>query len=155
MKAIELNAERIDLLTAFEKEARATEPDIFISGFDENNFKTATLTALSNPNFASAKCLLCADENDHIIGRIDFSLLPSLAFGGEIRAYVDWIYVLKKHRHKGVAQFLFKEMEKYLKNHGINEYFLITAENEESKTFYNSIPNAEISKHDVLTKNLT
>ena len=27
-------------------------------------------------------------------------------------AYVDWVYVLPDYRHKGVAQSLFKELEK-------------------------------------------
>ena len=42
-------------------------------------------------------------------------------------AYVDWVYVLKAHRHKGIAQMLFAELEKDCKKHNIDQYYLIRA----------------------------
>ena len=154
MYALELSKENLDMLVEFEKNARVTEPDIFLEGFNEEVFKDETLNAIDNPIFSSARCLMCVDDDKGVVGRIDFSILSSFAFGGDLRVYVDWIYVLKECRHKGVAQFLFKEMEGYLAKLGINEYFLLTAENDEAQRFYKSLTDARIEKKDVLTKNL-
>ena len=153
MHSVMLSIENIDVVVEFEKRARETEAEIFTFEFDEMVFRKETLNALGNPNFASTRCMMCADENGDIIGRVDFTLLPSFAFGGDIRAYVDWVYVLKAHRHKGVAQFLFNEMTEYLKKLGINDYFLIAAENEEAQSFYRSLGNASIEKQDILSVN--
>jgi len=152
METVMLCTENVEMLVEFEKQARETEADIFIHAFDETEFKTETLKNLKNPHFDSAKCLMCVDEEKKVIGRLDFSIIPSFAFGGDIRTYVDWVYILKECRHKGVAQFLFGKMEAYLKELGINEYFLIAAENDEAQRFYRSLGNAEIAKQDVLTK---
>ena len=135
------------------KKARISEPDTFINEFDEFKFKTDTINSMKNPLFASAKCMMCVESNE-VIARLDFVMLPSYAFGGDLRSYVDWVYVLKEHRHKGIAQFLFKEMELYLQSQGAKEYFLIAAENEEAQRFYNGIQGVEIAKQDVLTKAL-
>jgi len=148
-----LSTLNLDKLVAFEKNARASEAEIFLDGFDEVQFRNETLNALENPNFTSARCLMCIDENGNSIGRLDFSIVSSFAFGGDLRAYVDWVYVLKEHRHRGIAQFLFKEMETYLTAQGIKEYFLIAAENNEAQSFYRSLENASIEKQDILTKN--
>ena len=147
-----LSMENLDKLVEFEKNARLSEPDIFIGAFDSENFKNETLTSLKNLHFASAKCLMCADTDGNIIGRLDFTILSSFAFGGDLRSYVDWVYVLKNHRHKGVARFMFSHLEEYLKSLGINEYFLITAENQEAQSFYNGIKDAHIQNQAILTK---
>ena len=147
-----LTASNVDLLVEFEIKARVSEPMIFLSEFNRDSFVSQTLNALNNPLYASARCLMCTDEKSGVIGRLDFALLPRFSFGGNLRIYVDWVYVLKEYRHKGVAQFLFEEMENYLKTIGINEYFLTVAENEESQSFYHSFKGAEINKQDLLTK---
>ena len=155
MKAIhELTEHNMEMLVEFEKEARVTEADIFIHGFDPEQFRAATLENIKNPNFASAKCLMYVDDNERVLGRLDFCLLPSFAFGGDIRAYVDWIYVLKKHRHKGIAQLLFSKMEEYLKQLGAGDYFLVVAENAEAQSFYNGLEKSRIEKQDILVKEL-
>ena len=147
-----LSMENLDKLVEFEKNARLSEPDIFLDEFDGENFKNATLSSLKNSHFSLAKCIMCADIDGNIIGRVDFTILPSFAFGGALRAYVDWVYVLKEYRNKGVAQFLFRHMEEYLATSGIDEYFLITAENQEAQSFYNGIKDAHIQKQVTLTK---
>ena len=153
MAVLMLSAANIHMLIDFEKNARISEPDIFIHDFDAHKFEAETINAIENPLFASAKCMMYVD-NDKVLARLDFVILPSFSFGGDLRAYVDWIYVLKEHRHKGIAQFLFNEMELYLANLGVTEYFLITAENEDAQSFYNSIQGAKITKQNVLTKTL-
>ena len=147
-----LSSENLDKLVEFEQNARLSESDIFVEGFDSEKFRNETLSSLENPDFASAKCLMCADAHGNIIGRLDFTILPSLAFGGDMRAYVDWVYVLKERRHKGVARFLFKHFEEYLTELGINEYFLVTAENPEAQSFYTGIKDAQIQNQAILTK---
>jgi len=155
LSALKLSTLNLDKLIQFEKNARISEPDVFIHDFDEVKFRSETLNALNHPLFASARCLICVNiggGDGDVIGRIDFSIHPSFAFGGDLRVYVDWVYVLKEYRHKGVAQFLFQEMEKTLTELDINNYFLIAAENEEAQRFYGSLKNAQIEKQDLLTK---
>ena len=152
MNILHLTVSNVDLLAEFERKARISEPDIFLAQFDKNSFLSQTLDALNNPLYASAKCLMCEDENLSVIGRLDFAILPSLSFGGNLRVYVDWVYVLKEHRHVGVAQFLFEAMENHLKKMEIDEYFLVMAENEEAQSFYRGFKNAEINKQVLLTK---
>ena len=152
MDVLTLSIENLDTLIDFEKKARVTESEIFLDNFDEKKFRDATLNALLNPYYSSARCLMCIDTNKNALGRLDFSILSSFAFGGDLRVYVDWVYVLKEYRHKGIAQFLFKKMEEYLTSLGINEYFLIAAENEEAQNFYRNLENAKIEKQDVITK---
>jgi len=154
MDAVMLSELNLNKLIRFEKRARISEPDVFLNNFDEEKFKSETLLALRNPLFASARCLMCVDADEEVIGRIDFSLLSSFAFGGDLRVYVDWVYVLKECRHKGVARFLFERMEEALAKLNINEYFLIAAENEEAQRFYDSLKGAKIEKLDVLTRKL-
>ena len=149
-----LSEKNLDKLIAFEKRARTSEPDVFTHEFDSEKFAKETLAAMQSPSFASTRCLICEDANGHVIGRIDFSIVSSFAFGGSIRAYVDWIYVLKECRNEGIAKLLFKRMEGHLAELGVNDYFLIAAENKEAQTFYHCMKGSHIQKQDVLTKKL-
>ena len=63
-------------------------------------------------------------------------------FDGSMRAYLDWICVLKSYRHRGVAQTLLKELCNVLKERGIASLVGLTASNEEAQKFYRSIPNS-------------
>ena len=150
-----LTCENIDMLVEFEREARISEPNIFIEDFDADKFKEKTLAALNNPVYISSRCMLCNNENNQTIGRIDFSIVPSFSFGGNLQVYVDWVYVLKEFRHQGIAQLLFSQMEAYMKNMGIFEYFLLTAENTDAQNFYHNIESAEIKNREVLRKHLS
>ena len=145
--------ENLDTLITFEANARETETEIFTTDFDRKALRDATAAALDNPLYASARCMLCMDGTE-VIGRLDFVLLPSLAFGGEVRVYVDWVYVLKTRRGEGVARFLFDEMEKYIRTLGVGEYFLITAQNEEARRFYNGFAGAENATQKVMTRRI-
>ena len=154
MDVIMLSAQNLEMLVDFEERARVSEPDIFIDEFDRDKLKSKTLESLKNPHFTSARCMMCVDEKGLVIGRLDFAMISSFAFGGDVRVYVDWVYVLKECRHRGVAQFLFEKMEGYLKENGINEYFLWMAENEEAQRFYRNFKGAVIERQDTLTKRL-
>jgi ribosomal protein S18 acetylase RimI-like enzyme len=149
-----LTSENIDMLVKFEQKARISEPDVFIEDFDADKFKEETLAALKNPVFIFFRCMLCNNEENQTIGRIDFTIVSSFSFGGNLQIYVDWIYVLKEFRRQGIAQLLFSQMESYIKNMGIFEYFLLTAENSEAQSFYHSIEGAEIQHSEILRKYL-
>jgi ribosomal protein S18 acetylase RimI-like enzyme len=142
------------MLVKFEQESRISEPDVFIEDFDSDKFKEETLAALKNPVFISSRCMLCNSEENQTIGRIDFSIVSSFSFGGNLQVYVDWIYVLKEFRHQGAARLLLSQMEEYIKDMGIFEYFLLTAENSEAQSFYHSIEAAEIKDSEILRKYL-
>ena len=152
MQAQLLTAQNLDMLITFEQTARATEPDVFLSEFDEASFRAGTLDALGDHHYASARCLMCVEDSGLVVGRLDFALLPSFAFGGELRAYVDWVYVLKEFRHRGVARFMFDKVEAYLSGYGITEFFLIAAQNPEAQRLYHGLQSAEIKQQDVLTR---
>ena len=146
-----LSLENVDILVKLEQDARMSEPDIFIEDFDAAKFKEGTEKALQNPLFAPARCMMCVNDEGRAVGRVDFSIVPSFSFGGgNLQAYVDWVYVLKEYRHRGVAQMLFTQMACYIKDISVSEYFLIMAENSEAQSFYRSIEGAEISNCDVL-----
>ena len=154
MNIVLLTSDNIDMLVKFEQEARISEPDIFIENFYADTFREETLAALNNPVFSSSRCMLCNNGENKTIGRIDFSIVPSFSFGGNLQAYVDWIYVLKEFRHQGIAQLLLSHMESYIKSMGIYEYFLFTAENSEAQSFYRSVEGAEIKNCELLRKYL-
>ena len=85
-------------------------------------------------------------QEGRVIGRIDAVLLPS-QFDGSVKAYLDWICVLKSARHKGVAQALMNEMRSRLKAEGIDTLIALTASNDEAQRFYKSVPDS--SMHDI------
>ena len=150
MKIQFLIPENINMLVKLEEDARASEPDIFLEGFNPCEFRAKTEKALQNPVFASARCMMCVNEESRAVGVIDFAIVPSFSFGGNLQVYVDWVFVLKEFRHQGIAQFLFAQMAAYIKAMGIDEYFLLMAENSEAQSFYRSIKGADISSYDVL-----
>ena len=154
MKIEMLTIENIDKLIDFERESRETEPDTFIDEFNADDLKRGTLKALKNPVYSSARCMMCLNDENRVIGCIDFSVVSSYSFGGNLQVYVDWVYVLKEFRHMGVGQFLFAQMEEYIKKLGVGEYFLFTAENDEAQKFYRNVEGAEIEKKEVLSKQL-
>ena len=98
-----------------------------------------------DPRFENALSLL-AYEKEKVIGRIDAVLIPS-HFDGSVKAYLDWICVLKSCRHKGAAQALLAALRDRLKALGIDTLVALTAANEEAQRFYQSVENSEM--HDV------
>jgi len=99
--------------------------------------------SFENERFQNAVSLLAyADEK--VVGRIDSSLICS-HFDGSVKAYLDWICVLKSQRHKGTAQALMSALRKILKEeYGANTLIGLIAANPEAQKFYRSLENALI-----------
>ena len=135
--------ERIPDVLAFEKQLRAEE-DVWGWEIDDAYIKSVT-DSFDDPRFQNALSLL-AYIGEQVVGRIDVVRIPSY-FDGTVKAYLDWICVLKSARHKGVAQALMNEIRSRLKAEGIDTLIALTASNDEAQRFYKSVPNS--SMHDI------
>lgn len=70
-----------------------------------------------------------------VVGRIEYHFYGCMQDGCRM-AYVDWVYVLKPHRHQGIAQKLFAEFEK------------------DADSFYNHFVDVELVESPILRKYL-
>ncbi|MBP5342473.1 GNAT family N-acetyltransferase [bacterium] len=86
---------------------------------------------------------LLAYVDGKVVGRIDSSSIFS-HFDGSVKAYLDWICVIKSYRHMGIAQGLMNELRKLLKERGIDTLIGLIASNKDAQNFYRSLPNSEI-----------
>lgn len=140
MEIIKYTKERIPEVLRFEHDLRLEE-DFW--GWKIDDKYTANVTAsFENPAFANSLSLLAYDKGK-VVGRIDSTLICS-HFDGSVKAYLDWICVIKSYRHKGVAQELMQALRKELKNRGADTLIGLIASNEEAQRFYSSLPCAEI-----------
>lgn len=135
--------ERIPDVLAFEKQLRAEE-DVWGWEIDDAYIKSVT-DSFDDPRFQNALSLM-AYIGEQVVGRIDVVRIPSY-FDGTVKAYLDWICVLKSARHKGVAQALMNEIRSRLKAEGIDTLIALTASNDEAQRFYKSVPDS--SMHDI------
>ena len=135
--------EKIPDVVAFEKQLREEE-DVWGWEIDDAYIKSVT-DSFDDPRFQNALSLL-AYLGEKVVGRIDVVRIPSY-FDGTVKAYLDWICVLKSVRHKGVAQALMNEMRSRLKAEGIDTLIALTASNDEAQRFYKSVPDS--SMHDI------
>ena len=135
--------EKIPDVVAFEKQLREEE-DVWGWEIDDAYIKSVT-DSFDDPRFQNALSLL-AYFGEQVVGRIDVVRIPSY-FDGTVKAYLDWICVLKSVRHKGVAQALMNEMRSRLKAEGIDTLIALTASNDEAQRFYKSVPDS--SMHDI------
>ena len=123
---------------AFERRLREEE-DFW--GWEIDDAYVANVTAsFRDGRFANSVSLL-AYLDDRVVGRIDAVLIPS-HFDGSVKAYLDWICVLKSCRHRGVGQALLRELKELLKERGADTLIALTAANEEAQRFYRSIPDS-------------
>ena len=123
---------------AFERRLREEE-DFW--GWEIDDAYIASVTAsFRDGRFANSVSLL-AYLDDRVVGRIDAVLIPS-HFDGSVKAYLDWICVLKSCRHRGVGQALLRELKELLKERGADTLIALTAANEEAQRFYRSIPDS-------------
>lgn len=132
--------ERIPDVLRFERELR-TEENFWGWDIDEKYIAEVT-DSFASPAFANALSLL-AYQGDRVVGRIDAALIPS-HFNGSVKAYLDWICVLKSCRHQDVAQALMQALRRELKARGADTLVGLIASNEEAQRFYRSLPNAVI-----------
>lgn len=80
--------------------------------------------------FANSISLLAYDGG-RVVGRIDSSMIAS-HFDGSVKAYLDWICVIKSCRHRGVAQQLMQSLRAELKKAGVDTLVGLIAANEEA-----------------------
>ena len=143
MKIIRFTEKELPDVLDFEKRLR-DEEDVWGWETDEAYIKSVK-DSFADSRFDNSISLLAYD-NDKVVGRIDCCILPS-RFDGSVKAYLDWICVVKSSRHKGVAQALLEELKKELKAKGIDTLIALTASNDEAQSFYKAIPNSEM--HDI------
>lgn len=98
--------------------------------------------SFSDPRFANSLSLL-AYVDGKVAGRIDSTLICS-RFDGSIKAYLDWLCVLKSQRHKGVAQALMTDLRRRLKEAGADTLIGLIAANPEAQRFYRALEGAKI-----------
>ena len=127
----------------FERRLR-DEEDVWGWEIDEK-YISDVKASFHDDRFQNALSLL-AWEDGRVIGRIDAVLIPS-HFDGSVKAYLDWICVLKSRRHQGAAQALLAALRKRLKALGVDTLIALTAANDEAQRFYKSVENSEM--HDV------
>lgn len=126
-----------DVLT-FERRLREEEDD-WGWEIDESYIQSVT-ASFRDERFSNALSFL-AYEDGQVVGRIDAVLIPS-HFDGSVKAYLDWICVLKSARHRGVAQALLSTLRAELKALGVDTLIALTASNEEAQRFYQSVPDS-------------
>ena len=133
--------ERIDDVLAFEHELRKQE-DFWGWEIDEA-YVESVRKSFVDPLYKTSISFLAYVDNK-VVGRIDASLIPS-HFDGSVKAYLDWICVLKSHRHNGVAQALMECLRKVLKEqYNVSVLIGIIARNKDSQSFYRNLPNSLI-----------
>lgn len=96
---------------------------------------------------------LVAVEEGRVLGRLEYHFYTCLQDGFRM-AYVNWVYVAEAHRHKGIAQTLFRAFEEECRKNSIDQYYLIQARNPGAAKFYGSFDHAETTEERILRKNL-
>lgn len=132
--------EDLEDILQFEKDLRAEES--FYGWSIDADYVDAVKRSFHDPKFQNAISFLAYVEGK-VVGRIDASLVPS-HFDGSMKAYLDWICVIKSYRHYGVAQKLMNTLRSELKTLGIDTMIGLIAANEEAQRFYRSLPDAII-----------
>lgn len=132
--------DRIPDVLQFERDLRLEE-DFWYWEIDEKYIANVT-ASFENPAFATSLSLL-AYMDGKVVGRIDSTLICS-HFDGSVKAYLDWICVIKSYRHKGVAQALMQTLRKELKERKADTLVGLIASNEDAQHFYRSLPDSEI-----------
>lgn len=149
LKFSKLNKSTVPAYVEYAKKVIASEP--FLNGVECPD-EQAVFKRFEESFFKTSKCIL-AFKDGNVVGRIEYHFYGCPVDGTKM-AYVGWICTLKEERHKGVAQELFRQFEKDCKKHGINEYFLIAAENDEAKSFYGAFNGAETKLQPILRKEI-
>ena len=123
-------------------ERRLRDEENFWGWEIDNAYVESVVRSFDDPRFESAVSLLAYDGGK-VVGRIDSSLIHS-RFDGSVKAYLDWICVVKSSRHRGVAQALMGALREELKQRGASMLIGLIAANEEAQRFYRALPGAMI-----------
>lgn len=140
IKVVRYTREKIPDVLQFEKDLRKEE-DFWNWSIDESYVQSVTKSFESEMFDNSISLLAYAGEK--VVGRIDSSIIAS-HFDGSIKAYLDWICVIKSYRHHGIAQLLMTKLREELKKKGVETLVGLIAANEEAQRFYRSLPDALI-----------
>ena len=140
IKVVRYTREKIPDVLQFEKDLRKEE-DFWNWSIDESYVQSVTKSFESEMFDNSISLLAYAGEK--VVGRIDSSIIAS-HFDGSIKAYLDWICVIKSYRHCGIAQLLIAKLREELKEKGVETLVGLIAANEEAQRFYRSLPDALI-----------
>lgn len=140
IKVVRYTREKIPDVLQFEKDLRKEE-DFWNWSIDESYVQSVTKSFESGMFDNSISLLAYAGEK--VVGRIDTSIIAS-HFDGSIKAYLDWICVIKSYRHHGIAQLLMTKLREELKEKGVETLVGLIAANEEAQRFYRSLPDALI-----------
>lgn len=140
IKVVRYTREKIPDVLQFEKDLRKEE-DFWNWSIDESYVQSVT-KSFESGMFDNSISLL-AYTGEKVVGRIDSSIIAS-HFDGSIKAYLDWICVIKSYRHRGIAQLLMTKLREELKEKGVETLVGLIAANEEAQRFYRSLPDALI-----------
>ena len=138
MKIESYTEDRIPDVLAFERQLRAEEDDW---GWEiDDAYVRSVRASFHDERFMNSVSFL-AYVDGKVVGRIDAVKIPS-RFDGSVKAYLDWICVLKSTRHKGVGQALMAELRSSLKADGIDTLIGLTASNDEAQRYYKAVPDS-------------
>lgn len=144
-----LNEQTVDMYLAYLKKAHQEEPELmWTEAVDEAGIRQR----VRDPFFRQTTSLL-AVEDGQVLGRIEYHFYGCIQDGFRM-AYVDWVYVRREHRHRGIAQGLFREFENRCRENHIDQYFLIRAENPGADRFYGAFEKAELGSSPTLRRDL-
>lgn len=131
----------IDDVIRFELELRKEED--FWGWEIDGDYKENVKNSFDDDRFKDSLSLL-AYIDGRVVGRIDSSLICS-HFDGTVKAYLDWICVLKSFRHGKIAQTLLSELRQILKNeYHVDTLIALIAKNYEAQRFYRSIEGSDV-----------
>ena len=147
MKYERLNAENVESYLDYLKIAMTQEPDMMTA----EKVDEAGIRERVADEFYQRTTSILAFDGERVVGRIEFHFYGCMQDGCRM-AYVDWVYVLKDYRHRGIAQALFQEFEKECIKHRIDQYYLIIAENDEASRFYGAFQGVDIKPTPILRK---
>lgn len=144
-----LNQNNVEEYITYLKAAMKEEPEkMTAERVDEQGIRNR----VSDPFFARTTSVL-AKKDGKVVGRIEYHYYGCMQDGYRM-AYVDWVYVLRAYRHRGIAQMLFAEFEKDCARNNIDQYYLIRVTNEEADRFYGNFDGAERQDTPILRKYL-
>ena len=132
--------DRIPDVLDFEKRLR--EEEDFWGWEIDDAYVRAVERSFDDVAFAESVSLLAYDGG-RVIGRIDSTVIAS-HFDGSKKAYLDWICVIRSHRHQGVGQKLLETLRAILRENHIATLVALTAANDEAQRFYQSVPHSQM-----------
>ena len=141
MKIVRYEEKQIPDVISYELSLRDEEPGW---GWEINeDYINKVSSSFRDAKYNNALSFIAYIDNK-VVGRIDASLIPS-HFDGSMKAYLDWICVLKSYRHRGVAQALMNKLRIVLKEeYNVDTLIGLIASNEEAQRFYKSLENSII-----------